>query len=231
VQKKIPFIAYITYSGKPIELKAKDLVMNIDRNGFGFEFSNNKIHNTLSRAMCIKANGIIANNKITHTINPGIIVYSTVAGSRKESGFITDLVIKNNIIYDCGFWAADDNVIRRTGGICVLSEAKQWGSNWHHNLNITDNVFKNIFRGPCIILTNVTNAVIRNNTFSNSHLNPGSGGTRLDVNQGSIISLNRVNNVIIDNNKLQNIGPYADKKNPIATTNNSQNVKANTAFK
>lgn len=218
-------LGYLTYSGAPLDLMPKDLIMNRDLNGEGFEFRNNEIRNCNSRAMCIKANGVIAGNQMIHHINPAILVHSATTGSRKESGFVTDLTITNNLIDDCGFWVASEGMYRRTGGICVTTDARAWGAGWHRGIVIRDNVFQNIVRGPNLIVTYSSDVVIDGNLFRNTHASSGSGGTRLGVDAGSVIWLDSVNNVVVRDCRLEDPGPHTNTGNVVSLGEDARNIQ------
>lgn len=210
-------------------LKPGDLVAFPEMNGDGFEFRNNTIRGGRSRGIIVKANGIIAGNHIEKCQKPGILVYSAFGNhDAMEAQFVDNLTISNNVIDGCVFMHPVQNTLRYCGGIVitadVASDGSQWGSDGHKNIRLENNIIRGVYRGVNMTISDVSNVVLRNNTFIHTHEHPGGGGGGYGVDNKAVIWIDHADGVTVENCNVKGLGKYGDAGDLVSVSKSARNV-------
>ena len=178
-------------------------IYDIDRQGNGFVFRNNKIHS--SGRVLIKASGLVENNDIDglHSImvNPEVPDGAAVG--------ITEVVIRNNRMND----AHPSNSLQNhpAGAISVTANET------HHSflpagglghILIEGNMVQK-GNGAAMVITSARNVEIRNNTIDQpQQVAPDGNGSSCGVDNHAVIWLAQCDSVVLQGNQILNPGPY-----------------------
>jgi len=139
-------------------------------NSPGYVIRGNSIHDVRPRGMRIMASdGIIENNRIARTTQPGISLGGHYAYYR-EAGWVRNVEVRNNILEDVGIGSDIDLGLSPTpGAISVWSEtAAGSGKNTpgNQNIRITGNRIKDC-SAEAIVVSGLTGGLIADNRISN----------------------------------------------------------------
>lgn len=209
-------------------LGAGDLVSFPNMNGEGFEFRNNVVRGGRSRGIIVKANGIVAGNCIEDCQKPGILVYSAFGHDSMEAQFVENLMISNNVIEDCNFMHPVQATLRYSGGIVVTADVatdrSQWGCDGHRNIQIENNTIRGIYCGVNVTLSDVSNVLVKNNHFLDSHRHPGGSGGDYGVDNKAIIWIDHADGVAIEDCDVNGVGKYGDPGDLVSTTKSASHI-------
>lgn len=170
-------------------VKPGDMIDFPSANSPGYVIRGNSIHDVRPRGMRIMASdGIIENNRIARTTQPGICLGGHYAYYR-EAGWVSNVVVRDNVLEDVGIGSDIDLGLSPTpGAISVWSETAPDAPRQtptapeHRNIQITGNQIKDC-SAEAIVVSGLSGGVIAGNSISNcntaSPQSPFSGGKGL----------------------------------------------------
>ncbi len=175
----------------PSQIKENDCVGNISKNP-SVVIKNNRFEHTNTRGLLITTRGkiLIEGNTFYRTGMHAILIADD-CNSWFESGWVQDVLIRNNVFEECGYNQAPDNYI-----IAVAPENHQLVKGYyvHHNIRIENNVFK-VYDAPLLKAGSTDELVFSNNIINQSwFMKPGSNKIS--------IKLTACKNVNIQKNKF-----------------------------
>lgn len=138
----------------------------------GYVIRGNSIHDVRPRGMRIMASdGVIENNHIARTTQPGICIGAHYAHYR-EAGWVSNVDIRNNLVEDVGIGADINFGLSPTpGAISVWSETTSGKAGpaappEHRNIRITGNRIRDC-AAEAIVVSGLTDGLIEGNDISN----------------------------------------------------------------
>ena len=154
----------------PLLIHEGDCVGNLSKNA-SVEIKHNRFEHTNTRGLLITTAGkvLIEGNTFYRTGMHAILIADD-CNSWFESGWVHDVLIRNNVFDDCGYNQAPDNYI-----IAIAPESWQLvqGEYVHHNIRIENNIF-NVYDVPLLKARNTAGLVFSNNVINQNHfLKPG----------------------------------------------------------
>ena len=177
-----------------------DSVFDIDRQGNGFKFVNNKIHS--AGRILIKAGGfgVIADNDINTPHN--ITICPEVPGDAAAG--IKSLIIRNNTIREAGYfcpapWSACAGALSITAG---AKPPQLRGAGIFDGLLIEGNIFENC-NGPNLVISSARNVIVRDNKYIKpQQTKPNNTGASYGIAANSVVWIS-------DSEKVQMTGDQA----------------------
>ena len=192
---------------------AGDLVMNLDRNGEGFQVLDSVIENTRARGLALKAgDGLVAGNTIQHVATAGILI-SPESRFWMEAGFATSLTIRDNQILDVGF-VYERPYSLDGGGIAFVADPSR-DIRGHRDITIENNLFDRVV-GANITLSNASGVTVAGNWFRQPYLEDRGHGEARGVQKGSLVWVTNSDNIFFDDNLIERPGAFLN--HPLTVT-------------
>lgn len=194
-----------------------DSVFDIDRQGNGFKFVNNKIHS--SGRVLLKAGGLMEGNFLDTPHN--VTVCPEIPGDAAAG--IQNLIIRGNTIKQSGFfcpapWSATAGAISVTAATDKRPNLRPAGV--FQNVIIENNRFENIC-GPNLVVTSARNVKIKANHFVGpGQVLPKNTGESYHIPLDCVIYVKNSENVQQEQNQIEDSGPFVTT--PIVTSANDK---------
>jgi hypothetical protein len=213
-------------------VKTGDMIDFPAANASGFTIRNNKIHDVRPRGMRIMAsNGVIENNSIARTTQPGIALGGHYAFYR-EAGWVSNVIVRRNTLEDIGIGAEiTPDRSPCPAAICIWSEtavnapAGTASASNHHDIQIVGNKITGC-TVEGIAVSGLVNATLSGNILSDC--NTSSPQTPLDngkVPRGHAITVMNSSRITVDNNNILKPEDYPSGTIWIQPGNASPNAK------
>ncbi|TCM99029.1 Ig-like protein group 2 [Paenibacillus sp. BK033] len=190
---------------RPSPFQVEDFIFSPDRMGNGFIFRNNEVYSP-GRGMLLKAgDGLIENN--TFRGGDKAIMVSPEDVTDSHAGAAQNLIIRNNKIIGTGYhhfmpWSDQAGAIGFAAGNITSMKA-------FDNILIENNTFDSV-NGLNLNLSSVSNAIVKDNKFLNTHLeDPGNNGADKGIDPTSVIFVRNSEHVTFTDNVIDRMGPYS----------------------
>lgn len=204
----------------PLALEPGWVVCSPDRTGTGFHLADNMIRHHRARGILLKASqGIIEGNSIEGSSMGGIVLCPEMR-FWMEADYSHDVVIRGNTLRHVQY-AVPNPDTAQAGAISVTSDVMS-PAGGHQRITIENNAIENS-RGVQVLVTSASDVTIRGNRFISSHNLPGGPGTRLNVDPSAVIWLHHVQDVKLEDNTIEGMGPHG--KLPVIASPTAINVQ------
>jgi len=202
-----------------------DLSSDLSCSGSGFVIRNNYISNNRARGLILKASdGLVEGNFISYTALPGVLL-SAEARQFIEGGVVSNVLVKDNILYKTGMGWHSEYWLQQAGAIALLFQGYDFLG--HRDIVIEDNdIFET--RGMNIQINNAAGVTVNRNRFYDSHQAEDGAGLLYGADHSALVWIDKADGVTFgtgaDANYYFNMGACGDPQNTVITTTNSMNV-------